>query len=88
MKRCLENANKFTVTVTAILTISLTLAYHLAFEHWAYTFLMVLVSAVIAIHMLSPFTPPRYKRSFDLVALAAMVVLVALGANSHSDFLR
>lgn len=85
--RFLENVDSFIVSVTAAMTIPLASAYHFAFRHSGYTLLMVLVCLAVGIHMLGPFTSQRYKRIFDLVFLADIISLVALGANSHFNFL-
>lgn len=79
MKMNLENANSFTVSVVVFLTVPLVVIYHLAFGQVHYTALMVVACMAIGLHMLSPFTPPRYKKMFDVVVIISLLLLVLLG---------
>lgn len=78
-RRNFENVNVFTISVVTALVVPLTVFYHIAFGQVYYTALVAVVGLVVGWHMLSPFTPPGYKKFFDLTVAASMLLLVLLG---------
>lgn len=74
-----ENIDGMIILIVAVLILPLTALYHIAFGQMHYTALMVVVCVAIGLHMLSPFTPPRYKKTFDLTVMVSLLLLVLLG---------